>query len=85
MATNPKSWRTAQGLSLADLAKKAGISGNNPARTYDRYERGEQACPAEVVEVVKTTSGGAVNAESWHGVRLAHLRAVDGSEKARRA
>lgn len=74
MAWNPKTWRQEAGLSLAQVAARADIAGVNPARTYDRYEKGEQACPAPVVEVVRTLSAGKVDAESWQTVRLAFLQ-----------
>jgi transcriptional regulator with XRE-family HTH domain len=74
MALEPKVWRERAGLTLRDLAVKAGIRGKNPARTYDRYERGEQDCPPAVMEAVRIQSGGAVGAEQWLKVRLRRLR-----------
>lgn len=73
MIRDPKSWRVDAGLSLAAVAARAGIVGKNPMRTYGRYERGEQPCPAEVVEAVRALSDGRVSAETWHQVRLAYL------------
>lgn len=73
MGTDPKAWRVACGLSLHALARRVGIAGVNPARTYSRYERGESQCPSEIVERVRTLSQGAVGAEDWQRVRCAHL------------
>lgn len=74
MIREPKAWRVAAGFSVASVARQAGIQGNNPVRTYSRYESGENPCPAEVVEAVRMLSDGEVGAESWQKVRLDFLR-----------
>jgi len=84
MITHPKTWRLEAGLSLSTVAKQAGIAGANPARTYDRYERGESVCPADVIERVRAMSDGKVDAESWQSVRLAHIHASANSAEAAR-
>lgn len=81
MARNPKSWRQEAGLSLAHVAAHAGIAGANPARTYDRYEKGEQACPATVIERVRELSAGAVGAESWQETRMQFFKAAAGAKQ----
>lgn len=73
MTLLPKAWRQAADLSLAEVAAKAGITGKNAARTYDRYEKGEQSCPAPVIETVRELSHGAVGAEAWQFVRIQFL------------
>lgn len=73
MIRNPKTWRLENSHTLAVVAERAGIKGENPSRTYSRYENGERDCPAPVVEAVREMSGGAVGAEAWHQVRVAWL------------
>ena len=70
---NPKTWRTAEGLTLAVVAAQAGIAGSNPSRTYSRYETGERDCPPSVIEAVRKLSGGKIGAEAWHHARVAWL------------
>lgn len=81
MGMRPKTWREQAGLTLRDLAGKAGIQGTNPARTYDRYESGEQQCPAEVVEAVLYLSANVVAPADWHAVRIAFLRKRKGARR----
>lgn len=69
----PQSWRESQGLSQAALAKRAGIGGVNPARTYARYETGESMAPAGIIAAIEKLSVGAVDANAFHRVRLAYL------------
>lgn len=71
----PREWRLSAGLRLKDVALAAGIGGKNPARTYARYESGEQDCPAGVVEAVRKLSDGVVSAEDWHCVWVEANRA----------
>lgn len=72
---DPKAWRLQAGMTLATVARAAGIEGRNPAKTYSRYEQGESACPAEIVERLRTLSQGQLGAESFHAARLSWLRA----------
>jgi transcriptional regulator with XRE-family HTH domain len=74
MILDPKAWRLQAGLTLASVARAAGIEGRNPAKTYSRYEQGESACPAEIVERLRALSQGQLGAESFHAVRLTWLR-----------
>lgn len=78
---DPKAWRVGAGKGLTEIARAVGLGGKNPARTYDRYEKGEQECPAEVVEAVRQMSGGIVGAESWLRARMAY-RASAGAQHA---
>lgn len=73
MIRDPKSWRLEEGLTLEEVATKAGIEGQNPAATYRRYEIGEHPCPPQVIETVRVLSDGQIGAESWHAVRMAHV------------
>lgn len=75
MIRNPKTWRNGAGLTLAKVAAECGITGRNPARTYNRYETGEKQAPAEVVAAVDRVSGGKVRAASFQAVRMAWLEA----------
>ncbi len=78
---DPKSWRNEAGLTLAEVAARAGITGRNPAKTYSRYETGQSPCPAPVVEAVRSLSEGAVGAEAFHKVRLRHLSGAGAEEQ----
>lgn len=80
-ATLPKAWRLSSGFSQGHVAKKAGLTGANPSRTYDRYESGECPCPAAVIEAVRKLSEGVVGAESWQRQRLDYLREHPSSDR----
>lgn len=75
MNLEPRSWRLREGLTVAEMARRAGISGKNPVRTYGRYETGEQPCPPEVIERVREITGGEVGAEGWQKARVEFLSA----------
>ncbi len=70
----PKHWREQAKISLGEIARRLGVEGKNPARTYHRYETGERAAPAGIVERFREVSNGAVRAEDWHETRLGWLR-----------
>lgn len=72
----PLEWRRLRGCTKEFVAARTPIAGKNPSRTYDRYERGENPCPADVIEAVRQLSGGAVGAEGWQKVRLDYLRKI---------
>lgn len=65
----PAEWRQQRGCTLKFCADYAEIGGKNPGQTYARYERGENPCPAGVVEAIRELSDGAVGAESWQRAR----------------
>lgn len=85
MSLNPKDWRAAAKLSLAAVAAKAGITGQNPARTYVRYESGACICPTEIVETVSKLSAGAVEPNDWHRARVGFLNSQRREKTRRRA
>jgi transcriptional regulator with XRE-family HTH domain len=70
----PSEWRKHANLSQAAMAEKLGISGENPARTWGRWELGERVPPIDVIVAVERLSEGAVTASSWAEVRGAHLQ-----------
>lgn len=78
----PKHWREQTGISLAELARRLGVAGKNPARTYQRYETGERAAPAAIIQRFREISHDAVRAEDWHEARLAWLDRVAQSRPA---
>lgn len=80
----PKSWRTAQNLSLAAMAAKIGITGRNPAATYMRWERGDLRPPDWAVMAVYGLTGGEVSPTDWIELRLSMSRRpeVSGQEVA---
>lgn len=73
MSRNPHIWRLAADLSLAEVARRVGIGGANPARTYQRYETGEVTPPLAIVIAVEKLSRGAVTPRGFHRVRQAYL------------
>ncbi|WP_061930186.1 helix-turn-helix transcriptional regulator [Aureimonas sp. AU22] len=76
MATmTPRQWRTAIKLTLEEAAAAVGISGKNPARTWQRWEVGERAPPATVVARVEKLSDSRVKASDWPSI-------VDGRRRA---
>lgn len=85
MIRTPKTWRITHGHTLAVVAERAGITGENPSRTYSRYENGERDCPAPVVEAVRKMSQGEIGAEHWQAVRVAFLGAAATAKRKRRA
>lgn len=65
----PAEWRRASGLSQADVAKLLGLTGKNPARTWQRYETGERQPRSNVIGAVERISKRKVTARSWEMVR----------------
>jgi transcriptional regulator with XRE-family HTH domain len=78
----PKTWREQAGLSCADVARRCGIAGKNPTKTYSRYETGESPAPALVIEAVRKLSAGKVDAETFQRARLSFLKLKSKSEAA---
>lgn len=68
-------WRAQAGKTLAETAARLGLGGSNPARTLQRYERGERPCPLAIASGVETLTGGAVSSSSFHRVREDFLAA----------
>lgn len=52
---------------MAAAAAELGVSGKNPARTYQRWETGQSNPPLAVVLKLKTLSNGLVDIGSWRG------------------
>ena len=73
MIRNPKIWRQRAGLTLAEVAARVAIGGRNPARTYQRYENGECACPLSVIVAIERLSGAQIGAKSWQRARQRFL------------
>ena len=73
----PLQWRTSAGKSLAAIARQVaaevGLTGKNPARTYQRWETGANRVPVEVVAAIERLSGGIVTAASWCETRRLFL------------
>lgn len=69
----PIEWRLSETLTLDEAARLAGVSGVNPGRTYQRYESGRRAAPANVVQAIFRLSGGSVGPSDWHDARLQFL------------
>ncbi|NBN62809.1 helix-turn-helix domain-containing protein [Pannonibacter tanglangensis] len=68
---NLKQWRLTQGKTLGDCARHFGLKS---ARTYQRYETGENRPDADLVDAFVRLSGGAVTALDMHQTRLEWLR-----------
>lgn len=67
-----KQWRLTQEKTLEECATLLGVGG---ARTYQRYECGENRADADLVDVIANVTHGAVTPADMHEVRLAWLRA----------
>lgn len=64
-------WRIASGKTLGECAVLLGLSG---ARTYHRYETGENRVDADLVDVIIRVTDGAVTAVDMHTTRLDWLK-----------
>ncbi len=62
------------GFTLAELARRCGVSGSNPARTVHRYLSGERDAPSEFRQAVIDLVGESIGIRDFHDVRLAWLR-----------
>lgn len=62
---NPREWRIAEKLTLAQVAASVGVSGKNPASTYLRWETGRVRCPLSVIAKLERLSGGKVALADW--------------------
>ncbi|MCK1282250.1 helix-turn-helix transcriptional regulator [Bradyrhizobium sp. 61] len=72
-AVTPRSWRKAQGLSLGAAAALCGVSGKNPARTWQRWETGEREPSIKAVAAVEKASRGEIKAGTWNVIRQSFL------------
>ncbi|WP_457662221.1 helix-turn-helix domain-containing protein [Sinorhizobium medicae] len=66
-----RAWRTENGLTMSEAATLLSIES---ARTYQRYETGENRPDAPLVERIRSVSGGLVMAEDLHRQRLEWLK-----------
>lgn len=66
---SPQEWRTGRGLSQDALAKLLGLSGKNPARTWQRWEVGDRQPPLSIIAKLEALSDGRVTTRSWIAVR----------------
>lgn len=64
-------WRKSQQKTLAEVANLLGIRDANPARTIQRFERGERRPSAVLIGRIEDVTGGSVTAQDMHLVRLA--------------
>ncbi|APO74243.1 hypothetical protein AM571_CH01407 [Rhizobium etli 8C-3] len=67
-----KEWRLTRELTLAEMASALEIEN---ARTYQRYEDGENRTDAPLVERIIAFTGGSVSLDDLHAQRLDWLRA----------
>ena len=67
-------WRKHNTKTLAETAALIGISGQNPARSLQRYESGERVMPALLQERVVQVTSGEVTAQDIFETRLAWER-----------
>lgn len=63
-------WRKSQQKTLAEVATLLGIDDANPARTIQRFERGERRPSAVLIAKIEGVTGGSVTAQDMHQVRL---------------
>lgn len=69
---NLQEWRTKHGFTLNECAALLGLGS---ARTYQRYETGENRPSALLTERIVRASNGDVSAQDIHAVRLSWERA----------
>lgn len=76
----PAQWRAQRNLSMAAVAEIIGLSGKNPARTWQRWENGEREPPLAIILKIEGLSGGQVTTASWvsarHAYRMKHAVAA---------
>lgn len=68
-----REWRKSSDLTLQACADAMGLAGGG--RTFQRLERGEVNCDADMVAKIAALTGEAVGAQDMHDVRLAWLKA----------
>lgn len=66
---SPEEWRRGRKLSQEALARLLGLSGKNPARTWQRWESGDRQPPLSIIAKVEALSDGRVTTRSWLDVR----------------
>jgi len=66
---SPEEWRLSNGWSQAFIAQALGLTGRNPARTWQRWESGERQPPLRVIRKVEVLSDGKVTMLSWIALR----------------
>jgi transcriptional regulator with XRE-family HTH domain len=67
-----KQWRLSRGYTLSEAA---GLLAIENARTYQRYEEGENRPDAPIVERILATTSGEVTLDDMHALRIQWLRA----------
>lgn len=66
-----RTWRTTEDLTMAEAALLLSIES---ARTYQRYELGENRPDAPVMERIRIATSGQVTLDDMHELRLQWLR-----------
>lgn len=66
---SPEQWRKAKNFSQDQVARMIGLSGKNPARTWQRWESGERQPPLTVIAKIEVLSEGFVTTTSWIKLR----------------
>lgn len=70
-----RDWRKKENLSLADCAKRFGLTCANPAAKLSRWECGVSRPDADAISNIEHVTGGAVTAQDMHETRLDYLNA----------
>jgi transcriptional regulator with XRE-family HTH domain len=65
LTMTPRAFREKKGLNLLQMAERLGVAGENPSRTYQRWETGERPVPLPVVAAFEKMSAGRVRASDW--------------------
>lgn len=66
-----RDWRILNEMTMAEAAKRLGL---DSARTYQRYETGENRPDAPMLVLIQRMTAGAVTVEDMHRLRLRWLR-----------
>lgn len=65
----PDTWRQDARISLAALARRLNVTGQNPSRTVERWLKGERKPPASAIAILEDISCGVVRAAGWAEAR----------------
>lgn len=84
-ALSPQEWRQSRQMSLGGAASFFGVTGKNPARTWQRWETGARVPPIEAIVRVEKLSGQEIKAADWYAVRQRFLNAACSAARDSRA
>jgi transcriptional regulator with XRE-family HTH domain len=69
----PKEFRLKKGWTLLEMAQRFGLEGENPMRTYQRWETGERPVPLPVIAEFERLSRGRVRLRDWPQAQFSRI------------